>query len=316
MKRKTLKQYIYKMYLPRLIIPIILFIVLVGLFLFNPFRNHISPTKITDLSSIDSMRSSKHINVQVEVDKLYYTGVDYTVNGMVRARFYYTLADGHCYLFLICEDKIPSKYSIINNPDIKAHLTHNDNMYQALIASMSDELKISKQQMSDITSPVFINQYDYVHSYETFLIYILNIFTAMVAVDIIFICIVYFNPHISIPFFKIRKYGKLKELFKLASKELATCTVEYEDRVFITETFFIGITVAANLEIIPLENIVWIYKSNEFTSHHGTPRINCSLCIITDAKQLIKISHLSKDVSDNIINTIQERYPNVMNGNE
>lgn len=316
MKHKTLKQYIYKMYLPRLIIPIILFIVLVGLSLFNPLKNHISPDKITDLSSIDSMRSSKHINVRVEVDKLYYTGVDYTVNGIIRARFYYALAEGHCYFFLICKDKIPSKYSVINNPDVYAHLTHNDNMYKTIIASMSDELKISEQQMSAITSPVFINQYDYVHSYETFFIYVLNIFTAMVAIDIIFIAIVFFNPHISLPFFKMRKYGKLKKLFELAEKELDSCLAIYGEKIFITDTFFIGITIASNLEIVPLENIVWIYKSNEFTSHHGQPKMNCSLCIITDNKQLIKIPHLPKEISEEIINKIQKLYPNVMDGND
>ena len=315
MKHRTLKQYIYKMYLPRLIIPIILFIILVGLFLFNPFKNHISPEKITDLSSITSMKSSQHINVRVEVDKLYYTGVDYTVNNMVRARFYYTLSDGHCYLFLICNDKIPDKYSVINNSDINAHLTHNNNMYKAIIASMSEELKISKQQLSAITSSVIINQYDYIHSYETFFIYVLNIFTAMVVVDIIFISIVFFNPHISIPFFKMRKYGKLKHLFELAEKELDACLAIYGNKVFITDTFFMGITIASNLEVVPLENIVWIYKSNEFTHHHGKTKMSCHLCIVTDTKQFIKIPHLPRDISDEVINTIQKRYPNIMVGN-
>lgn len=303
------------MYLPRLIIPIILFIILVGLFLFNPFKNHISPAKITDLSVIDSMHSSRHMNVHVKVDKLYYTGVDYTVNGMIRARFYYTLADGHCYFFLICKDKIPSKYSVINNPDVYAHLTHNDNMYKTLITSMSEQLKISEQQMAGIASPIFINQYDYVHSYETFFIYVLNIFTAMVVIDIIFIVIVFFNPHISLPFFKMRKYGKLKKLFELAQKEFDLCLAIYGEKVFITETFFIGVSIASNLEIVPLENIVWIYKSNEFISHHREPKMNCSLCVVTDQKHLIKIPHLPKEITEDIINKIQKLYPNVMDGN-
>ena len=303
------------MYLPRLIIPIILFIILVGLFLFNPFKNHISPAKITDLSAIDSMRSSRHMNVHVKVDKLYYTGVDYTVNGMIRARFYYTLSDGHCYFFLICKDKIPSKYSVINNPDVYAHLTHNDNMYKTLITSMSEQLKISEQQMAGIASPIFINQYDYVHSYETFFIYVLNIFTVMVVIDIIFIAIVFFNPHISLPFFKMRKYGKLKKLFELAQKEFDLCLAIYGEKVFITETFFIGVSIASNLEIVPLENIVWIYKSNEFISHHGEPKMNCSLCVVTDQKHLIKIPHLPKEITEDIINKIQKLYPTVMDGN-
>lgn len=316
MKHRTLKQYIRQMYLPRLIIPIVLFVILLIVLIINPLKDHIQPFKVSELSSIDTLYESNTRNVTFTADTLYYAGVDYHMNGRTVAKIYYALEDGKCYLFLICEEDLPKDYETLTDFTVKAHLTHNDNMYEMVIASLSGELEFSETLLRNLVSHTFINQYEYVYSVETFSIYALLIFTVMVLVDIIFIVIVFFNPHISIPFFKLRKYGKMKSTYNLAEKEFNESVAVFGDNLFVTDTFFFGITRAYNMVIIPLEHIVWIYKYNEFTNRHGKSNIQCPLCIVTNRKVFIKIPHIPEEISDDIISYLQNRFPEIMVGNE
>lgn len=300
------------MYIPRLIIPIVLFVILMALLIINPFFNHITPDKVTDLSTLDSRYSKEDYNISVDVPMLYYTGVDYTEDGKIKAKIFYSLYEEKCYFFLICMDNLEEDTVTLANYSFNAHLTHNDNMYEAVIASMSDELKFSEDGLRNICSHTFVNQYDYIHSFESFLIFVFYIFTIMVIVDIIFIIIVFFNPHISIPFFKMRKYGRLKRLYRKAEREFNNDVISYENKVFLSENFIYGITYADNVEIAILEHIVWIYKSKNYTARLNREEITCTLCLVTDRKQLIKIAQVPEDVCDLVIHKVQKMYPNIM----
>lgn len=316
MKHKTLKQYIRQMYLPRLVIPITIFVILLLVLIINPLKDHINPYKVNKLSSIDTLYDSGTRNITITVKTLHYAGVDYHIHDRTVARVYYTIEDGMCYLFLICEDKIPENYSILTDFTFKAHLTHNDNMYKTVIASISHELEFSEDLLSGLTPHTFINQFDYVHSIETFFIYTLLAFTVMVFVDIIFMFIVFMNPHISIPFFRLRKYGRMKSTYALAEKEFNESATMFSENLFVSDTFFFGVTRAYNIVVIPLEHIVWIYKYNEFTSKNGRTNIQCPLCIVTNRKICTKIGHVPDGVSDDIISYLQNRFPEIMVGNE
>lgn len=304
------------MYLPRLIIPIILFVFLLIVLIINPLKDHMKPFKVSELSSINTLYESDTRNVIFTADSLYYSGVDYHMSGRTVAKIFYTLENGKCYLFVICEDELPKDYNTLNDFTVKAHLTHNDNMYETVIASLSDELKFSEALLQNIVSHTFINQYGYVHSFETFTIYALLIFTILVLIDIIFIVIVFFNPHISIPFFKLRKYGRTKSTYALAEKEFNESAAMFSENLFVSDTFFFGVTRAYNIVVIPLEHIVWIYKYNEFTSRNGKANIKCPLCIVTNRKIFTKIPHVPEEVSDDIISYLQNRFPEIMIGNE
>ncbi len=304
------------MYLPRLVIPIIIFVILLIVFIINPLKDHINPYKVNKLSSVDTLYDSGTRNITLTVDTLYYAGIDYHIYDRTVARVYYAIEDGICYLFLICEDKIPENYSILTDFTFNAHLTHNDNMYETVIASISDELEFSTDLLSRLTPATFVNQFDYVHSAETFFIYALFVFTVMVFVDIIFTVIVFLNPYISLPFFRLRKYGRMKSTYALAEQEFNESATMFSENLFVSETFFFGVTRACNMVVIPLEQIVWIYKYNEFTNRNGRADIQCPLCIVTENKIFTKIPHVPEDVSDDIISHLQSRFPEIMVGNE
>lgn len=312
MKNITLKQLIRKMYMPRLIIPIILLVILIVVLIINPFHNHISPPKVNDLSTIDEKYYVEDFNISVTIPTLYYTGVDYTEDNKVKARIFYTLQDERCYFFIICTDNFKSDTVTLTDYSFNAHLTHNNNMYEAVIASMSEELNFSKDSLRKICSTTFVNQYDYTHSFETFVFYALHILLAMIIVDIIFVIIVFLNPQISIPFFRMRKYGKIGKLYRKAEREFKRDVISYENKIYLSENFIYGVTYASNLEVVILEHIVWIYKNKDYTAKLNKEEITCTLCIVTDQKQLIKIAKVPEDICDLVIRKIQKIYPHIM----
>ena len=83
--------------------------------------------------------------------------------------------------------------------------------------------------------------------------------------------------------------------------------------IYITDTFLISIT-KTDTDIIPLENIVWIYNYNEIQHQRGLTKLLHPLCIVTDRKKVFKIKHLSQKVSDTVINKILSRYPEILVG--
>ena len=78
MKNKSLKQLIRKMYMPRLVIPIVLLVLLATVFIINPFSAHMDPATVKDLSTIDKLYSKEDYNVSYNAQTLHYTGVNYT----------------------------------------------------------------------------------------------------------------------------------------------------------------------------------------------------------------------------------------------
>ncbi len=313
MKHKTLKQHLRQMYIPRLAFPVIIMLVSIMTIIINPFENRLKPVVLNDYSQIDSLYIQNSMIVQVSADKLMYSGIDYQVSGKTKGRIYYALEDGHCYLFILSLDKIPSNSDILKDYTFTARLTHNNTMYDHVIASLSDDLSFFAEGLKDITSSTFISQYDYTHSFATFHIIGLIAIAVLAGIDAIFILMVIINPVMSPSVLRLHYYGNRRTLFAIAETEFDSSVCIGRKNLYITDTFFIAIT-ATVIDIIPLENIVWIYKYNEFHHSGGKTKMFYPLCIVTDHKKLYKIHHVPKASSEKIINTIQEKYPEVMVG--
>lgn len=86
-----------------------------------------------------------------------------------------------------------------------------------------------------------------------------------------------------------------------------------EENIYMTENFLIY-TSGFHVEIIPLENIVWLYNYNVIHRTKGRAKAYFPLCIVTDCKKIYKIHHINQQTSDKIIDIIQTRYPEVMVG--
>lgn len=311
MNKKSLKQLIRKNHLYRIFFPLIVTILLSIFLLINPFDYSFKPAKVSDLEKIESMYEQGHQYVSVKVEKLYYTGSDYYVSNHLSGRIYYTLINNRCYYFIIANAS--DQFKTVTSATMNARLIRNNSMQQSIIASMSDQLDFSSAQLESISSSVIISEYDMTHSlaiyyfYGVLLLLILSgIITLVAILKTIF-------PELTTPIMHLSRYGNRKTLYAIAEAEFDTATAAGRKNIYITDNFLISLS-HSNVDIIPLENIVWIYKINELKKSRGRTKISRPLCIVTDCKKTFRIPHVSEHVANRIINNLQERYPEILVG--
>ena len=304
------------MYMPRLIIPIVLLLMLIVLMIINPFKSHVKPRVVNKLSTIDQLYNKGHDDITFTAKKLHYSGTNYLVNNKVKAAIYYAIEDNRCYFFLIRVDNAETIPQTLNNYTIKAHLTHNNTTYETVIASLSEKLEFSPENLKAMSSHTIIDEYGYIHNLTNFAIITMRIFSVLIIIDIIFIAFVFFNPQISIPFFKMRRYGNLKSLYTQAEQEFNETAIQYGKKVYISDNFIFGINSKHNLEIARLENIVWIYKEKELIITNGNAEVLSSLCMVTDHKKLIRIHRVPEEILNVIIPLLLKMHPEIMYSGE
>lgn len=311
MKKETLKNHIRKLYYARLAISFLFLAVTVLVIITNPFDKRIGTVTPNSLSTISKLYDNRSNYVRLTVDNLMYTGTDYVVNGRTKAYFYYTVEDGKCYYFILSKN-IADK-STIEHMTVTARLVQNEILFNSLVNNMSGDIPLSSEILSDISCDVFISQYNFIHSFASFYT-IASIAVAVICfiITTIFI-IVTINPSLSHPILGLSCYGNRRTLFAIAEVEYDVAAATGRKGLYLTDTFLISISVG-NVIIIPLENIVWIYKYNEFNHSKGRTKMTHPLCIVTDMKKLYKIRHISESVSDLISNRLLERYPEIMSG--
>ena len=314
MKHKNLKNIIRIQALPRLFIPLIICIVIAIVLIINPFKNALFPTSIKNIQEVNQLYEDGNNYIKFTADKLYYTGLDYSIGNKVKANIYYTTVNDICYFVIMSENKHSNgTASILNNITFSAQLINNDTTFDSIIASMSTQLNFTTEGMRKICCPILISQYDYTRDFTRFAIisiYVLSLLSALFALVEVLVLI---KPDLAFPVFRLRYYGKRTELFKKAVKEFETAIATGRKNIYITDTFLISIT-KTDTDIIPLENIVWIYNYNEIQHHKKLTKLLHPLCIITDRKKIFKIKHISPKVSETVINKIITRYPEILVG--
>lgn len=313
MKSTTLKQKLRKIYAQRLVFPAIILIVTIVLLIWNPFEKKLDSVPVDNLSQLEEIYDSGKHYIHYTADTLYYTGQDYYVNDKARAGIYYTIDNGKCYFFIISSDKIPDNHDEIHDMTVYARLTYNDSMYKRIIASMSESLHFSMAALEDVSTPVLINQYDFAHGFTTFFLVCIIILNIVFFIQIAAIIVIIISPVSSPSVLRLGKYGNHRTLFAIAETEFDSAKAVGHKNLYITDTFLIYFT-RTSLDIIPLENIVWVYNYKEVLHNKDKAKTRAPLCIVTDTHKLYKIHHISKTVSDRIIEIVQERFPEIMVG--
>ncbi len=312
MNKNKLKQVIRKNHTQRAILPFILLICTIILFT-KLFNNNFQPVKVNNLSEITSLYNEQNNFVTLTVDNLYYAGLDYSIQDNIKGHVYYTLSNGVCYLFIMSSSSVPEDLSSLEDVTLNAQLTSNDVLYSDIITALSEDLNFSEDQLSDVTIPIIVNQYSFAHSLNMLSIIILSSVGVILSILLLIQILAIISPIFSPSVYSLRKHGNLKTLFAIAELEFDTATATGRKNIFITETFIISIN-KYDLDIIPLDSIVWIYKFNEFRRSFFQQKMFRPLCIVTNDKRRFKIPHVSEAASNRIINTLQDRYPEILVG--
>ena len=313
MKTRNLKKLIRNIYASRIILPAIVLIIAAIVLVINPFDRRNKIVTVDALSDIGRLYSEKAGYIQCTADRLYYTGLDYTVNSNIKARVYYTLENNKCYIFIISSEKLPDEWTSLDNFSMNAKLIRNNSTYDSVIASLARELEFSAKGLHEIVEPTIISQYDYVHSFSSFYFVLILALCILSGVDLLLLILVLIIPTLSPPVIRLRKYGNSATLFAIAQAEFDTAQAIGRKNIYITDTFLISYT-KTGIDIIPLENITWIYRYNELHRSGHRTRLYHPLFIVTDCKKTYTIHHVSSKVSDKILDTLQTRFPSILVG--
>ena len=313
MKTHDLKKIIRRIYASRIILPAIVFAAAFAVLCINPFDHTAKITNVDDLSSVDSLYAGKTGYIQCTCERLYYSGLDYTVNGRIKARVYYTLSNGKCYIFLMSAERLPDEWSSLDNVSVNARLIRNNSTYDRVIASLARELNFSEKGMHEIVDATIISQYDYMHSFSTVYFVIIMALCILSGIDLLLVVLMTAVPTLSPPVLRLRKYGNPATLFAIAQAEFDTTQAVGRKNIYITDTFLISYS-KTSMDIIPLENITWIYRYNEIRKVGRHAKLYHPLFIVTDCKKTYTIHHVSSKVSEKILDILQTRFPSILVG--
>lgn len=271
MKHSDLIQIIRRQHLPRLIFPLIMIIVSVVFIISNPFKKALTPHTVDSLDAIDSLYENGEEYIKCTIDKMYYTGYDYVKGSKKKAGIYYTFYNGICYYIIYptgSTDK--GTPAIIDGATFPAKLQHSESIYNNLVKNVSEMVNFTEDGLKSVSCDLFINSYAYNTNYSRFMIIGFMIIALISLIFLVLLIIAAINPNYSSPVKALRKYGDYKTLFAIAVTEYDTAVAVGRKNVFITDTFLIIIT-KTDTDIIPLENITWVYDYNEVYHKKATP---------------------------------------------
>lgn len=313
MEHKDLIKIIRRQRLSKLILPLLLIIVSAIFILINPFKDALKPVQIKDLSEIESKYESGNKYIKCTVSKLYYSGFDYTIGHKTKANIYYTLLNGRCYYIIIATNSNNGIATSLDNFTFSARLIKNDGIYSDINRYVAEQINFSEKGMSEISSSILVSQYDYSRDFARFALISFVVILAVSSLVLTYELIATINLSLSQPVSRLRKYGDKRTLFALAVSELDTAVAIGRRNVFVTNSFLIIIT-RTDTDIIPLDNITWVYDFNEIHHKKGSTKMYHPICIITDARKMYKIRHVSETGVTAIINAIVENHPGIMVG--
>lgn len=315
MKSLNLNSIIRVHNLKKLFIPVCLSIICAILALSGPAEKNLKAATVSSLSDINSLYESKNTYVQINADRLFYTGTDYVVKNSPVAKIYYCIQDEKCYFFIISSKELPKDYETLDNYTVNAYLTTDNNLYSHIVADMSRKLNFSIDGTMEVCNDIIISQYNTIHSFSKIYNIALLCVCLILAIHIIYIIFISIYPSLSRYVLALRRYGNRNALYALAQEQLSHNPMEFEKGLYMTDDFIIK-TESSYISIIPIENIVWVYNYNDLRHHGKKVSVKLPMCIVTDIRKIYKIPHVPVSCYKKIISMLLNKHPEIMVGYE
>lgn len=250
---------IRSLYKRRLPAPAIYLALLLFIWFYFGMSSVIFPLKINESDSLESLYSRHGRYVQTTLEDLYFTGYTKSEFSRNEGYYYYTMRDNNCIIVLLspstCEEGLPE----IEEVTISARILRGTSTYQSLLEKLSKDLNWTTSGIHGQLSSYYLSEPDFKPLTN-------NILLGFLAISGLYACLSIFSfvlylifPHLAPACRQLAPFGKPKELLALAEEELATLPQLATEDMFITEHFFIE-TSNYGIAIVPIQQIVWIYK--------------------------------------------------------
>ena len=307
---RNIKEY----YKRKLIMPALYVFLLLSVWNIFSLNEVFFPLKITKDVTLESLAKEKTQYINTTLTNLYFTGYTRTFWGNTTGYYYYTVSDQECFFVLLTPDSCEEGLPVIKELNVSAKLIRGGDTYTLLLNNIAKDLNWTANGIKSKVSPYHLSESDFNPIGNTVLFYFMT-GTGLYAL-ISIICSLTFikKPILSPACQDLKLFGDPKELLALAEEELATLPQLATEDIFITEHFFIFTSLYGNA-IIPIDEIIWIYKHstlNKFLWHHFS--ISYTLHITANKRLYLQCPKNIKSDIDGIMDYLAEANHDILVG--
>lgn len=304
-----------------MVFPGILLTLIMAFYFNSPLHSILNPIHADKFSDIEAayLRGDNYVNLTI--DTLYDSGLEYIRNGKLAGRYYYAFENNICHFVLISaanlekySPKDGSDLSVLTDFKVKARITEDSSSLHDIIEYLSHDFSWTYSGMSNNTSKYLISEPDYPHVKVCIILAVLLVLASVTVLSLLYsllcICCPYFYKSI----IKLRHYGKIREQIRQVNMELKDTFFLNDEHFIITKSYLI-ICLADTFQIIPLNQIIWAYK---FSSYHPLKyrnrKITYTLCIYGRHNVSLISPHHSKLNADRLLEYLRINYPDILIG--
>ena len=246
-------------YKRRLFSPIVYLLLLAGLWVILSLTELFFPAALHETATLESTFKNDQKYVTTTLTDLHFTGYTRTFLGNTSGYYYYTKRNEECFIVLLspktCEEGLPE----IGKLTFSAELIKGGDTFHLLLNNLAKDLSWTENGIRSKVSQYYLSEPDYNPIGNSLLLLFLLISGGYslltILLSLAFICAPVLSPACQ----DLGLFGNAKELLAQAEEELATLPQLATEDIFITEHFFIFTSIYGNA-IIPIDQIIWIYK--------------------------------------------------------
>lgn len=305
---------IRKCYTKRLVLPCIILLLLILIWIIYPLHELLKPTKIDQGDNLSKHSGITSSSVEVTIDHLYFTGYTSSMFGRSNGYYYYTIWDKKCLIVLLSPSTCEEGLSSMDNVTVHASILSTGGALNQLMFNLSTDLNWTSDGLLEQMDSYYLNEVAVTgHSSKLFLFlyFCCLIYTVgYIITSLIWICF----PKLSPPVLALRRFGNPAKLLAKAEEELATLPQLATEDMFITESFFIEISLEG-IAIVPIQEIIWVYKHStlhKFLWYHFV--ISYTLHITGTHHYYIRCPKNIKSDIDGIMDYLAEANHNILVG--
>ncbi|MGN0481477.1 MAG: DUF6709 family protein [Lachnospiraceae bacterium] len=312
MKYRKLFNQIRKVNAFKLILPVVILILLIVTADLTSMWEGLFPVNLGSDQNLATHYGNGYRYVQVTVPKLYYSGYDYMQGSSVKGHYFYSLDNGKCRIYILDKfsDEVPDS---LEEYTVTGKLIFQPDNYNDLLALMARDLGWTKEGISSVTMDVILSRADY----HNVLMLIMAVFMLLALVFVIAsILTLIFNivrPDYAYTFYSLGHHKERRFNILRAAREFETALIFESDTIFITARYFIYIT-NFNAAIIPLKDIVWMYKHSTYYNVLVVSWLSYTLRVITRNNHRYKFRGNDKEVVDELLKFLKELDLGIMLG--
>lgn len=308
-----IKSNIIKCYKKKIIAPLIYLAFIVLLVFISPIYSILNPDVLDSTKTIKEQHN-RNGYIKAELKNLYFTG--YTKEWLwgTEGYYYYTNVNDDCVIVLLTPSTCEQGKPAIDNLTIEGKIYKNSKTETELLNRLAKDLSWDESGITSTLSSYNINE-PASTGFLTWLLIIVALGSGTVSLAfVITYGLFILNPSISTPVLRLKAYGNSNKLLEKAEEELATLPQLATEDMYITEHFFIEIS-SYGIAIVPIEEILWIYKYStlyKFLGHHF--KISYTLHITANKRLYIKCPKNEKSDIDGVIEYLAEANHNILVG--